>query len=345
MDGPGPNNAESDSVIRFNCNFCSRQVHVPRVHAGKKGKCPHCKNIVLVPQLSPASPPPQPDGEIHLKRDSDWSFQTGPPTYPTPPQAVPTADQQYQMLRQTAGLPSLEPPPPPERKFPLLIDIFLYPANINGLLFLAIVVLLPLLYRFLSLCLGYFAIFLVLPLIVIGPIIFMYTYWYLALCVRDSAAGNIRAPDTISEVPGVGELFGQLLLIFACLAVCAAPAAGYFGYTRRMDFVFWVLAGAGTFIYPMTLLGVLMFDSVNGLNPLIIIPSLFGTFFHYCGLVVLIGAILFLLVQTQRIIPPGILGYLLTPVFRIPEFYLTLVTAHLLGRFYFTYQGKLNWAV
>jgi hypothetical protein len=92
----------------------------------------------------------------------------------------------------------------------------------------------------------------------------------------------------------------------------------------------------------MALLGVLMFDSIRGLNPLIIIPSLFSAFFQYCGLLVFVCAIIFLFTKAREL--------LLTHSFlwlslRAIEVYLLMVVAHLLGRFYFKYQEKLNWDV
>jgi DNA-directed RNA polymerase subunit RPC12/RpoP len=329
MEQDKPNQKPSESVIRFNCAFCGRQIRVSSIHAGKKAKCPHCRNVVIIPQ-SPPSHTPQQDEPIFLKQD---------PVKPADTEM--TKDQQYQMLRDAAGLPPLEPPPPPERKFPALIDIFLYPANVQGLIFLAIAVLLPMLIRVISLFLCLFGIILSLFIAVIE----MYVYWYLAQCVRDSAAGSIRAPDTLAETPGIWELLWQLFELLACLAVCAAPVAVYYGFTHRIDLTFWILAGSGAFLYPMTLLGVLMFDSINGLNPIIIIPSIFSTIFQYCGLVILIGAILFLLVQTQRILQPGFLGFVLYPLLQAAELYLAMIAAHLLGRFYFKYQEKLNWEV
>jgi hypothetical protein len=342
MEGKTPNGGSSNAVIRFACTFCGQHIRVSQTYAGKKSKCPKCKNSLVIPQPTPLLEDDQP---IRLVRDSDLLAPNTNSLHPSPQEAIPTEDQQFQMLRQAAGLSPLEPPPLPERKFPFLIDIFLYPANLQGLIYLAIVVLIPLLIRIVSMFLGVFAVFVILPAMIIMPVIAAYTYWYLAQCVHDSAAGNIRAPDTLAETPGVWELLWQLLQILACLVVCAAPAAAYFGYTRRTDLIFWLLAGGGAFFYPMTLLGVLMFDSVNGLNPLIIIPSIFSTFFQYCGLVILISAILYLLVQTQRILQPGLLGFLLYPLLQASELYLAMMAAHLLGRFYFKYQGKLNWEV
>ena len=344
MEQNTPNQRPSESVIRFNCSFCRQQIRVPTIHAGKKAKCPKCKKVIIIPQSTPTPHLPQ-DEPIRLARDSDLLNQNTNPSHPPPAETILTEEQQFQILRQTAGLPPLEPPPPPERKFPLLVDIFLYPANLQGLIYLAIVVVIPLLMRILSLLLGVFAIFIILPAFIIGSAIAAYTYWYLAQCVRDSAAGNIRAPDTLAETPGIWELLWQVFELLACLAVCAAPAAAYFGYTRRIDLTFWLLAGGGAFFYPMTLLGVIMFDSISGLNPFIIIPSIFSTFFQYCGLVILIGAILYLLVQTQKILQPGFLGFVLYPLFQAAELYLAMIAAHLLGRFYFKYQEKLNWEV
>ncbi len=50
-------------MIRFNCKNCGQKISVPEVHAGKKGKCPKCKTIVVVPEIN---------DDISLKpRDSD----------------------------------------------------------------------------------------------------------------------------------------------------------------------------------------------------------------------------------------------------------------------------------
>jgi hypothetical protein len=96
----------------------------------------------------------------------------------------------------------------------------------------------------------------------------------------------------------------------------------------------------------MALLAVIMFNSTSGLNPLIIISSIFSTFFQYCGLVALIVAIIFLYVQTIKFLPLNpYIRMALSPLVQAVEFYLAMVAAHLLGRFYFKYQGKLNWEV
>jgi hypothetical protein len=356
MEENAPNHGASGPEIRFACHFCGKQIHVPPIHAGKKGKCPQCKNVVVIPKLMSPPLPLQDDEPIRLKRDCDMPPESDRPVYkapepdsdlllqPNPPRNRITADQskdqQYEMLRQSAGFDS--PQPPPQRKYPALVDVFMYPANMQGLIFLAIAVLVPLLIRMASIVLCIFGFL----LSIFNLLIIMYIYWFLAQCVRDSASGGLRAPETVAETPGLWELLWQVFELLVCLALCAVPAIGYYIYTYETDQLFWCLAGFGAFIYPMALLSVIMFDSISGLNPLIIIPSIFSSFFQYCGLVVLISAIIFLYVQTRKLLPDDyFLRFVLYPLVQAAELYLAMMAMHLLGRFYFKYQGKLNWEV
>ncbi|WP_254511369.1 hypothetical protein [Anatilimnocola floriformis] len=51
---PKPVAAEGDAgPIEFFCNFCGQVVRTPRATAGKKGRCPHCTEIVLIPLANP----------------------------------------------------------------------------------------------------------------------------------------------------------------------------------------------------------------------------------------------------------------------------------------------------
>ena len=45
-------------MIKFYCKHCGQKISVPESRAGKKGKCPECKNIVAIPKeedLQPAA--------------------------------------------------------------------------------------------------------------------------------------------------------------------------------------------------------------------------------------------------------------------------------------------------
>jgi hypothetical protein len=336
------NNKQLVSQICFNCDFCGKQIRVPSVHAGKKGKCPQCKGIILVPCSAPSSP--QANTPINPGPELDLVLQPNPPHDRIA--ADKPKDQQYEMLRQSEGLPSLQPTSPPQRKFPWLIDIFLYPANLHGIIFLAIVVLIPWMFQlvieFLVGLMGVFAVLVIFINLIVDIVILMFAYWFLAECICDSAEGNLRVPNTADNTPGLAEMGLRLIRIFVCLVVYLVPASLYYRYTYRFDLPFQIIAGCGIFLYPMALLGVLMFDSIRGLNPLIVIPSLFGAFFQYCGLIVFVCAIIFLFTKAREFLLASPLLWLFI---RAIEVYLLMVVAHLLGRFYFKYQEKLNWDV
>jgi hypothetical protein len=203
-----------------------------------------------------------------------------------------------------------------------------------------------------------------LPIFLVGTIISlsiwfirivftMYIYWYFCECIRDSAMGNIRAPETVAETPGVGDLFSQTYKTFGCLAVFLLPCIIYYLFTYQTNSIFWVLLGLGIFTFPMGLLAVIMFDSFSGLNPILIIGSIFSAFIPYCGLVLFLGAIVLLV---RLIIPAlalitamdgflGFVGLLLLYGAGVVNFYLLMIIGHLLGRFYFRYEKKLKWEV
>jgi hypothetical protein len=193
---------------------------------------------------------------------------------------------------------------------------------------------------------GPLAIVAVLPGALINFVIGMYVYWFLAQCIRDSACGNLRVPDTTADTPGIWEILWQILEMVGCLVLYLIPAYVYHRFTQRTDVTFWLFLGVGVFLYPMALLAVIMFDSLNGLNPIIVAPSIFSTFFQYCGLVIFIGAIILLFIFTRKLLLVNrFLSLFLYPFVQVIEVYLALVAAHLLGRFYFKYQEKLNWEV
>jgi hypothetical protein len=170
----------------------------------------------------------------------------------------------------------------------------------------------------------------------------LYIYWYFCECIRGSAAGELRAPETIGTTPGLGDLLWQMFRIIVCLAIFICPLLVYWLNTHKTDSVFWVLLIYGAFFFPMGLLAVVMFDSFSALSPILIIRSIFSTFFQYCGLVVLFyGLSVLFVIITSFLRQSWILAYISSILLA----YFLFVTAHLLGRFYFKYQEKLNWEV
>jgi hypothetical protein len=364
-------NGQPEDLIKFYCANCNHKIRVQKVNAGRKGKCQKCKSPFVVPQ--PSEPEP-------ILSFSDIQLQPAPTRdYSKSDQNPLTEDQQLQMFRDTV---CAKPDAPPERKLPWPIDVFLYPANVYGLTVLGIIIGIPIVTGVVKMIFNLlaeqfmpflvFAAFFRGVAFVINIIIIMYTYWYLCECIRDSANGGLRAPDTLVSSPGAAEMFWQILRLIGCFIVLWGPLIYFIFHAVRSnsginflrtksDFEFLAtsfskiglpLLAYAIFFFPMGVLAVVMFDSLCSLNPLIIIPSIFSTFFQYLGilflfyaLIVLASAItaflLFLGIATGLPELLWVLSYFTSAI----KVYLFAVAAHALGRFYWRYQEKLNWDV
>jgi hypothetical protein len=133
-----------------------------------------------------------------------------------------------------------------------------------------------------------------------------------------------------------------LIEIIGCLVFFFTPVLIYALNTKEHNVIFWSLLGYAVFFFPMGLLAVIMFDSIRGLNPVLLIGSIFSTFFQYCGLVLSFCAVggLFVII-TSALSRARMLAFVL----KVVSIYLTMVVVHLLGRFYWRYREKLNWDV
>ena len=374
-------------MIKFRCKNCGQKFGVPQTLAGKRGRCPKCKNIVVVPEVEDTksvTSQTKPGASEISSRDSilDSRLFDIPQESKTVGAQGSVSDKALDDLRKLQ-VGRVEPEPVPERKLPWLIDIFLYPTSKSGLTMLGIFVGIPLfmevfvrVLNLLALRFPPFYVFALLFLIVsliINITIRLYRYWYLSECIRDSADGQIRAPDTIATTPGLGEMFSLFLKIFVCIIIFSAPIYYYLLHAKGIDRSFWSLfnfilffwwivvseVGKGgitfhlllffaVFFFPMTILSVVMFDSFRGLNPVLIAGSIFSTFAPYCGLILLLCVLWVPVISMRKFITtqvvsgrPGLFLYLPVAV----SIYLMFVGAHLLGRFAWNYKDKLNWGL
>ena len=340
-------------MIKFHCKNCGQKIAVPEIHAGKKGKCPRCKNIVVIPNVpaEQASPPISQNGVNSAKVDRqkspfDPAFLDIPPAAETQPPSEYGDSGTASEIEKELMAGTAESEPVGERKLPWIIDIFLYPTSQAGLTYLAIFVGVPLAIRFIKLSLGTFGLAIALPSLIINILVGLGMCWYFAECVRDSACGRTRAPEAFSTAD-ISEMFSQSLYLAACYLLFAGPAGFYFVYTQKTDAIFWLLLAYGAFFFPMALLAVVMFNSSSAFNPLLLIISIFKTLFPYSGLVAFLTA----LVLVARFIPtvqPDTNKWAVLALDCISSsifIYVALVVAHLLGRFYWRYQNKLNWEV
>jgi hypothetical protein len=333
-------------MIRFACRKCGRLIRIAEKHAGKRGRCPGCRCVVEVPSVEKVSGTTGTNQQYGPAGAASGSLEF---------EVRPAQTKHVEELSLAAIAPATaceQAEPPDERRLPWLIDIFFYPCSKSGLVMLALLVGVPFVFKVLSwfvemamlslpALLPFYLLFGIIGWIV-KAIIVLYMYWYLAECIRASAEGRIRAPDTAAITPGLWEILWQIIKIILCLFIFAFPAAVYFYKFREVDVVFIVLAGSGAFLLPMALLSVVMFDSLSGLNPIIIVGSIFSTFLPYLAMLA------FLLVFTAlSLIAVNLVGR--KPVFTWItaglSIYLMMVGAHIIGRFYFRYEEKLNWEV
>ena len=363
-------------VIEFRCHKCGQEFKVPEVQAGKKGRCPKCKNVVVVPTRPEA--PAQSAGmvrftcsmcnqEIEEPETSAGKFVECPHcncyvavpsdkisaekagTSIQPCKGDDVSDKRSEELQRLEGeTASQQPEVVEKRKLPWPIDILLYPASASGLKNVGAIAIGQPLAEFLSVCcLGW----------ILQIIIALYMFWHFCECIRDSACGGLRAPATFDIRPSLGQMLWGYLGLLACYLLFFGPVTFYRAHTELSQIetnavIFWSLQTYGIFFFPMAILAVVMFESVMGLNPVLIIRSIAATFLPYCGLIVLFyGLDVMFVIGVMRLLSAArasgsILTLLLTPILVLAGFlWLLLVAGHLLGRFYWRYYEKLNWKV
>jgi len=324
---------EKTILVNFLCEDCGERISAVHTQAGKEGKCPKCRAALVVPAAHDLT---------LLDVREQYNLQDHPNSQPRPPEDITELQQEEPAAEKTESDTG--------RKLPWIIDIFLYPTSAPGLTHLAIFIGIPLLIHLIRQLLGPLGLVLLFPGLVINLLLGFYMCWYFAECVRDSAAGHVRAPEVFADAD-IGTIFGQWLYLAACYAIFVLPAAFYFTYTNRTDRIFWTLVACGVFFFPMALLTVVMFDTSSAFNPILWIASIFSTFFQYCWLVLFVSGIVLASLALIGIGKPeearemGIGAKILGAVFSCLLIYMAFVVAHLLGRFYWRYQERLNWEV
>jgi DNA-directed RNA polymerase subunit RPC12/RpoP len=338
---------DADSVIKFRCENCGQKFSIHKNNAGKKGRCPKCKNIVIVPELESTNSTLRQGDCEDSKINSKYS------AFDLSLLALPQKDKTQELpLSHTEASESSDEYNEPEEesaeeiatlyRLPWFVDIFLYPISASGLVYLAILSFLP---RMLP-PLGHLNYWMHLsPSIAIIVVLIGFLIYCLSDYIRDSAGGNRRAPDidlSPSILTNAWELVWLILNTFICVAVCVGPLVAYLIITKQTDIIFWMLVAYGILYLPMVLLALVLFDSLRALNPILIIASMLNVFLPYCGLVLLFFIVCGLIAILLVIMPQSfIISYILSAIC----IYLTMIMAHLLGRFCYKYRERLNWEV
>lgn len=342
-------------MIQFRCEHCGHKLSVPDENKGKRGKCPKCKNTLVVPEFE-AAISPQMDHSADLKADSvnngRLTLMDVPEEYKLRDKPVALTDSLEQAIEKEleSAEKTEETESLGERRLPWFIDIFLYPISVSGLIHLGIFVVIPLLIAIVRFLMGPLGMAVGIPGFLINMAVGLYLLWYITECVRDSAKGGTRAPEAFATI-GLGDMWSQAQHIIGCYLIFWGPVFFYHLYTRQKDIIYWLLLVCSAFFFPMGLLATIMFDSLRGLNPVLLISSIFSTIYQYCGLVILIVVVVVLAfmastsVEEDEIQEVEMATFILGGVFYLFYIYIILVVAHLLGRFYWRYEDKLYWEV
>jgi hypothetical protein len=262
--------------------------------------------------------------------------------------------------------------PETARRLPWFVDVFFYPINTAGLIMLAIYLGVPILFRALAQklrSLDFFAQSILVEIVSwhIYILMMLYLLWYVGLCVRESASGRKRAPQPYSMEWGndFASTFWQTVRMAFCFIIFWGPffISAFMTWSLGITAIFHsdsapllfmssivtlsLLAFAIVF-FPMSLLVTVMFESFAGLNPIIIIGSIFSTFIRYGGLLfiycVIYGGSIAVYISMRRHIPREFV-YIIGFIVKGWSIYLLLVSAHLLGGFFRRNEEKLYWDV
>ena len=328
---------EKTILINFNCENCGEKISAPGTRAGKEGKCPKCKHELVIPAAHNLTLLDV--GEEYRNQDQ--------PTIPASAFQNVTEQEREEESQAEEGESAAE------RNLPWLVDIFLYPTSTAGLTHMGIFTILPLLVVIFDAMRHPFRMGLGRGFGIVGIVataaFFLYLCWYLTECVRDSAKGGTRAPEAFATA-SLGEMWSQAQHIIGCYLIFVGPVGFYYLFTGRTDAVFWLLLAYGVFFLPIGLLACIMFDSIRGLNPVLLIASIFSTIVQYCGLVLIIWVLILIFrvtttMETGQAQRASVTGLILGAVFYLLFLYGAFTVSHLLGRFYWRNQEKLNWEV
>ena len=142
---------KAGSIIKFHCNNCGRKFSVPQIQAGKKGKCPKCKNIIVIPDVQTTNSITKQSNSGDIKTGSKSSAQDLILQDVTEKEKIqdqpisqsgtsPTATEYAQELEEESPEETESATQP---RLPWPIDTFLYPISASSMVHLAILSFLP----------------------------------------------------------------------------------------------------------------------------------------------------------------------------------------------------------
>ena len=177
-----------------------------------------------------------------------------------------------------------------------------------------------------------------------------YIYSYLQNVIHTTAHGDEHEPS-LPDISDIGEDLGapfvQLMLtVILCFGpTIAAVVWLYFFEGGQLGAIGALAAGlAGCFYFPMAFLTVAMFDSVGGINPIVVIPAIFKVPLQYLVAFLLMTAGVAVYIFGLRGLPSLIpIPFLPTLIGGFIFLYLLTVMSRILGLLYYLNRHKLGW--
>ncbi len=176
---------------------------------------------------------------------------------------------------------------------------------------------------------------------------FGYWYSYLQSIIHTTAYGDDNEP-ALPE-PSKSELIGPVFQMFATTALCFLPAVGlliwrFFDPDAEIDTLLLVVVPLSCLYYPMALLAMAIFDSVSGVNPLVVIPAIIKTPLHYLVACLLLGAVVGFYWVGRFFLPMFIpIPILPMAISSCVWLYFMMVMSRVLGLLYFCNRERLGW--
>lgn len=229
-----------------------------------------------------------------------------------------------------------------------LPQTFAYPFKADGLVLLTVGTIFYLIINFAAHVSGYAGLIGIVSIIFLSIFGGGFLFSFMKGIITTTAEGRDSLPDwpDVSEVTeDIVMPFGQMLatVVFSFLPAIALFAAEMGGYNT----VWWMWVAAlllGCLYYPMGLLSVAMFNSVAGLNPLLVIVSILRVAGTYAVCCLVLAAVFLARLAITTFLPT------LIPVPVIPDIiagfislYLLTVLMRILGLLYLARKEELGW--
>lgn len=229
-----------------------------------------------------------------------------------------------------------------------LPQAFAYPLKAEGLVLLCVGTMLYLFIEAATYVLSLGGLFGLAGVIIMTVFGVGYIFSYMKRIIASTAEGNEGMPDWPDFTDWGEDIlvpFFQMLgtLLFSFLPLFAVLVMS----VKGMDVADWLIIPAiiaGCLYYPMGLLSVALHDTIAGLNPLLIVPSIFRVFGAYLVCCLVVAGIF--LVRTAmvellpRVLPVPIFPYVISGFVGL---YLLTTLMRVIGLLYLAKKDELGW--